>query len=155
MNSPNTQPASRVLGAGLTVFQAENTDPDPVLTELRARGGEGDAAGRERGCWAAGVTAQWDCCSPRRPEKRAERMATWVPDPGGPGGVLSKPNPEEGGVCQPAGVRVGSLCPRKKEQLSAKSEGPSSGQGADLPGCKPSMPREVGGRVCGPWERSF
>ena len=95
MNSPNTQPASRVLGAGLTVLQVENTDPDPALTELRARGGEGDAAGCERGCWAAAGTAQWDCCAPRRPEKGAERVATRIPDPGGPREVLPEPNPEE------------------------------------------------------------
>ena len=50
MNSPNTQPGSRVLSAGLTVLQVGNTDPDPVLTELGARGGEGDAAGCKRGC---------------------------------------------------------------------------------------------------------
>ena len=36
-----------------------------------------------------------DCCAPRRPEKGAERVATWIPDPGGPREVLPEPNPEE------------------------------------------------------------
>lgn len=50
MNYPNTQPGSWVLGAGLTVLQVGNRDPDPVLAELRAWDGEGDAAGCKRGC---------------------------------------------------------------------------------------------------------
>ena len=47
--------------------------------------------------------------------------------------MLSEPNPEEWEVCHAAGVRVCRLCPRKKEQLRGKSEGPCCGQGADLP----------------------
>lgn len=92
MNYPNTQPGSWVLGAGLTVLQVGNTDPDLFLQSSELGVGKGTQLGVSVA--AAGI-AQWYSCSSRKPEKGAQRRATQVPASGGPREVLSEPNPEE------------------------------------------------------------